>query len=69
MQAGIDKEVKLTFNTITARKTTGSVITIDVQEELKRDQSSSIGEIINGKVPGIIWQLQYLGNRKCGYVG
>ena len=26
-QSGIDKEVKLTFNDITARKTTGSVIT------------------------------------------
>jgi len=50
---GIDKEVKLTFNTITARETTGSVITIDVQEELKRDQNSSIGEILNGKVPGL----------------
>ena len=52
-QTGIDKEVKLTFNTITARETTGSVITIDVQEELKRDQNSTIGEILNGKVPGL----------------
>lgn len=53
LQTRIDKEVKLTFNTVTAREMTGSVITIDVQEELKRDQSSSIGQIINGKVPGI----------------
>nr|MBD3620800.1 TonB-dependent receptor plug domain-containing protein [Sunxiuqinia sp.] len=53
-QSEIDKEVELTFNSITARKTTGSVIIIDVQEELKKDQSSSIGEIINGKVPGVI---------------
>ena len=52
-QTGIDKEVKLTFNAITARETTGSVITIDVQEELKRDQNSTIGEILNGKVPGL----------------
>jgi len=54
VKTGIDREVKLTFNTITARETTGSVITIDVQEELKRDQSSTIGEILNGKVPGLI---------------
>ncbi len=53
VKTGIDKEVKLTFNTITARETTGSVITIDVQEELKRDQNSSFGEILNGKVPGL----------------
>jgi TonB-linked SusC/RagA family outer membrane protein len=53
VKTGIDKEVKLTFNTITARKTTGSVITIDVQEELKSDQNSTIGEILNGKVPGL----------------
>jgi len=53
VQTGIDKEVKLTFNTITARETTGSVITIDVQEELKRDQSSTMGEILNGKIPGL----------------
>ena len=52
-QSGIDKEVNLTFNTVTARKTTGSVVIIDVQEELKRDQDQSIGEIINGKVPGV----------------
>ena len=52
-KTGIDKEVKLTFNSITARETTGSVITIDVQEELKRDQNSTIGEILNGKVPGL----------------
>ena len=26
---------------------------IDVQEELKRDQNSTIGEILNGKVPGL----------------
>jgi len=48
-----DQEVKLTFNTITARKTAGSVYTIDVQQELKSDQYNSIGEILNGKVPGL----------------
>ena len=53
VQTGIDKEVKLTFNSTTARETTGSVITIDVQEELKRDQNSTIGAILNGKVPGL----------------
>ena len=52
-QYNFDQEVKLTFNKITARKTTGSVITIDVKEELKRDQNSTIGEILNGKVPGL----------------
>ena len=52
-QNSFDQEVKLTFNTTTTRKTTGSVIIIDVQEELKRDQNSTIGEILNGKVPGL----------------
>ena len=52
-QQKMDKEVKLTFNTITARKTTGSIYTIDVQEELKRDQNSTIAEILNAKVPGL----------------
>lgn len=54
VNTGIDKEVKLTFSTITARETTGSVLTIDVQEELKRDQNSTILEILNGKVPGLL---------------
>jgi TonB-linked SusC/RagA family outer membrane protein len=49
----LDEEIELTFTSTTARKATGSLITIDVQEELKRDQSSSIGQIINGKVPGL----------------
>jgi len=53
VNAGIDKEVKLTFNTISAREITGSVITIDVQEELKRNQNQTLGEILNGKVPGL----------------
>ena len=53
VKTGVDKEVKLTFNTTTDRKTTGSVFTIDVQEELKRDQNQTIGEILNGKVPGL----------------
>lgn len=52
-QHWMDKAVKLTFDNITSRTTTGSVITIDVQEELKRDQTSTIGEILNGKVPGL----------------
>jgi TonB-linked SusC/RagA family outer membrane protein len=49
-----DKEVNMTFNSISSRKSTGSVITIDVQELLKTDQSMSISEILNGKVPGLI---------------
>jgi TonB-linked SusC/RagA family outer membrane protein len=53
IESGIDKEVELTFNKITKRSTTGSVIVIDVEEELKRDQSTSIGQMLNGKVPGI----------------
>lgn len=52
-QHWMDKNIKLTFDNITSRTTTGSVITIDVQEELKRDQSNTIGEILNGKVPGL----------------
>jgi TonB-linked SusC/RagA family outer membrane protein len=53
IESGIDKEIELTFNKITQRNTTGSVIVIDVEEELKRDHSSSIGQMLNGKVPGI----------------
>jgi len=49
----IDREVKLTFNDVTERKMSGSVIIIDVEDELKRDQNITIGEILNGKVPGI----------------
>lgn len=41
------------FSNLMAGEMTGSVITIDVQEELKRDQSSSIGEMLNGMVPGL----------------
>jgi len=49
-----EKEVDLTFNNGTSRKSTGSITIIDVQEELKRDQSLTIGGILNGKVPGLI---------------
>lgn len=48
-----DKEIALPFNTMTQRQATGSMIVIDVQEELKRDQGSSVGDAINGKVPGM----------------
>ncbi len=48
-----DKEVDLTFTKISERNTTGSVIVIDVEKELKQDQNTTIGEILNGKVPGI----------------
>ncbi|MCX6335594.1 MAG: SusC/RagA family TonB-linked outer membrane protein [Bacteroidia bacterium] len=49
-----DKEVNLTFKDVTSRKSAGSILIIDVQEELKRDQSMTIGEILNGKVTGLI---------------
>lgn len=52
-QKSFDREVELTFNRITERNTTGSVIIIDVEKELKRDQNSTIGEMLNGKVPGL----------------
>lgn len=61
VQGTLDKEVDLTFYTTTARKTTGSVIIIDVQEELKRDQSSTIGEIIYGKAPGLFYNYNTWG--------
>ena len=61
LQGSIDKEVELPFNTTTAGRMTGSVITIDVQEELKRDQSSTIGQIINGKVPGVFYNYNTWG--------
>ena len=48
-----DKEVVLPFNSITARRSTGSVIIIDVEKELKRDQGATIFTAINGKVPGM----------------
>ena len=49
-----DKEFDVTFNSVTSRKSTGSIITIDVQEQLKIDQSMTVSEILNGKVPGLI---------------
>ena len=61
VQDTMDKEIELIFNTTTARKTTGSVITIDVQEELKRDQGASIGQLINGKVPGLFFNFNTWG--------
>lgn len=57
----VDKEVELSYTTTTARQTTGSVITIDVQEELKRDQSATIGQLINGKVPGLFYNFNTWG--------
>jgi len=49
-----DKEVNLTFKDVTSGKSAGSMVIIDVQEELKRDQSMTIGEILNGKATGLI---------------
>jgi len=49
-----DQEVALTFNSITARKSTGSVFVVDVEKELKRDQGATIYSAINGKVPGML---------------
>jgi hypothetical protein len=49
-----DKEVSRTFSSVTSRKATGSIITIDVQEQLKIDQRLTIGDILNGKVLGLI---------------
>jgi len=43
----------MTFNDITEKKMSGSVININVEDELKRDQNTTIGEILNGKVPGL----------------
>ena len=48
-----DKEVQLPFNSISDKRATGSVIIIDVEKELKRDQGASVYSTINGKVPGI----------------
>lgn len=50
---GYDREVRMTFSNTTARKVTGSVITIDVEEELQKDQNSTLAEMIYGKVPGM----------------
>jgi len=63
-----DKEVKQTFNTVTSRKSTGSIIIIDVQEELKRDQSMTIGEILNGKVTGLIGSSNIWGSGKTVFL-
>ncbi|PQB07723.1 hypothetical protein BST83_11565 [Polaribacter filamentus] len=57
-----DKEIKQAFNTITQRQKAGSVVIIDVQQELKRDQVNSVGEAINGKVPGVFGGTNIWGN-------
>lgn len=49
-----DKEVQTPFNSITEKRSTGSVIVIDVEKELQRDQGATVGAAINGKMPGII---------------
>lgn len=49
----VDKEIELTFNTTTSRKVLGSATIIDVAEELKKDQYSSLEEVLKGKIPGL----------------
>lgn len=48
-QLQVDKDVNLIFNTMTKRKTTGSVTVIDVEKELKSDMSGNFFQ----KVPGM----------------
>lgn len=49
-----NKEVDLTFNTLSKERLTGSVVVINVQEELKSDQRSGLEDLIYGKVSGVL---------------
>jgi len=47
------EEVDLVFRRTSAENMTGSIVVIDVEKELQRDQTLSLGALINGKVPGL----------------
>lgn len=47
------EEVDLVFRTTSLDNITGSIVVIDVEKELQRDQTLSLGALINGKVPGL----------------
>jgi TonB-linked SusC/RagA family outer membrane protein len=49
-----DMEIDLIYHQQIKRDMTGSVEVIDVQKELKRDHRTSLGTILNGKVPGLM---------------
>jgi len=48
-----EQYINLGFQKLSPDRITGSVTTIDVEEALKRDQRTSIGAALNGKVPGV----------------
>jgi TonB-linked SusC/RagA family outer membrane protein len=48
-----EEEVNLAFYSISSRNITSPVTSIDVEKELLRDQRTNLGDIINGKVPGV----------------
>lgn len=49
----LDDNVNLSFDSLDLKRFTGSVEYIDVQKELERDQGTSIGDALAGKVPGM----------------
>jgi TonB-linked SusC/RagA family outer membrane protein len=48
-----EQYIDLGFRKLSSKRITGSVTTIDVEEELKRDQRTSIAAALIGKVPGV----------------
>lgn len=49
-----DQEIDLLYQQLSKKHMTGSVEVIDVEKELQKDQRTSIGSILNGKVPGLM---------------
>ncbi|MFC2115926.1 SusC/RagA family TonB-linked outer membrane protein [Bacteroidota bacterium] len=48
-----EQYIDLGFQKLTSNRITGSVTVIDIEQALKRDQRTSIGAALNGKVPGV----------------
>src|SRR3546814_14500448 len=46
--------LNLVFDSLSLKRMPGSVIRIDVENELMRDQRTGIGSAIAGKVPGVL---------------
>lgn len=48
-----EQEVDLVFQTMSTNNFTSPVTVIDVEKELQRDQRANLGDLLNGKVPGV----------------
>src|SRR3546814_18613554 len=53
--------LNLVFDSLSLKRMPGSVIRIDVENELMRDQRTGIGSAIAGKVPGVLDALNTWG--------